>query len=473
MRIISAIFVLALAVALSGCDPAVSIRPLYTEADLKKPVAEPRIEGDWVSPDLDKPVIDEAPWSKWKIAPPKQPGEPYGAYSVDVRPGKPDPGKGDGVVSYEVRLVAIGDKLFFDAEFTVQEEGQVSTREDDLATGLVGSHVIGRVWIGSDYLRIAFLDSKWVQEHSPANFQESKGQYSVAIITASTQDVRDFLLRNSDDEEAMALVSYLCHPGVDCAMRRVEDELSRLPKDEERRDEILKNAALVFLARGNYDGSLQLQRRRLESRPDDSSVREDFGRALLFKRDFRAARSEFTTIQKSAEQKAASATAGGIMDGQEFAAAEAAEGIVWSYFIEGDYAGAVTAFANYKGANGFLSANAILLSYFSLRRLGKRTEADAFLNGQSVKFRGPADDHLLLLDLQNRIEGKGSWQPPKGDALQRFYFYQALRVIDSGNAEAGRSYLQSALEVGDASKDALPALAARVELDRLGPPPKK
>ena len=46
-----------------------------------------------------------------------------------------------------------------------------------------------------------------------------------------------------------------------------------------------------------------------------------------------------------------------------------------AFFIEGDYAGTVSAFANYKGANGFRSANPILLSYFSLWHLGKNAEA--------------------------------------------------------------------------------------------------
>jgi hypothetical protein len=162
-----------------------------------------------------------------------------------------------------------------------------------------------------------------------------------------------------------------------------EDELSRLPKDKERRDELLKEAALVFLAAGNYDRSVQLQRRRLESKPEDPEVREDLARALLFNKDFRAARGEFATIQKSAEQKSASATKDLDRDSLEGVAADAAAGTVWSYFIEGDYAGVVAAFGNYKGRDGFFSVNPILLNYFSLRRLGKRAEAQAMLKEQS------------------------------------------------------------------------------------------
>jgi hypothetical protein len=71
MKTISAIFVAVLAAFLSGCNPAVSIRPLYTDADLEKPINEPRIEGEWVSVDTSKSGADNEPWLKWKIAPPR------------------------------------------------------------------------------------------------------------------------------------------------------------------------------------------------------------------------------------------------------------------------------------------------------------------------------------------------------------------------------------------------------------------
>jgi hypothetical protein len=82
---------------------------------------------------------------------------------------------------------------------------------------------------------------------------------------------------------------------------------------------------------------------------------------------------------------------------------------------------------------------------------------------------------LLLLKVQGRLVERAGESPeqPKGEALQRLDFYRGLQWIDAGDTEAARSNLQSALEVADAPKDRLPALAAKVELDRLGPPPKK
>ncbi len=289
MKTISVLLILALAAVLCGCAPAVSVRPLYTDDDLKHPIVEPRIEGEWVTPDLDKVGTDDEIMFKWKIAPPERPGEPTmasdSAYHVELRFGKPDPGKGDQVFSYDVRLIPAGDKLFFDADFVEVVEGPVKTGSDDVP-GLVAGHIIGRIWVHSDYLRVAFLDSRWMMDNSPDSFQDSKGDN--AIITASTPELRDFLLRNSDNEEAMGLNLYLCHPGTDCAVRALDDMLSIHPKD----DDLLKQAGQVFFARGNYERAIELQRRRLESDPDDFSVRENICRALLFKKDFRAARSE-------------------------------------------------------------------------------------------------------------------------------------------------------------------------------------
>jgi tetratricopeptide (TPR) repeat protein len=465
-RIASAIFVFVLAAFLSGCVPA-SIRPLYTDADLKNPISEPRIEGEWVSPDLDKVGTGDDTLLKWKIVPPELPVKPYSAYRVEYRPGRSDPGKGDEFSRYDVRLVAIGDKLFFDAEFAAVEEGQVKIGSDDYP-GLVGAHVIGRIWVHSDYLRIAMLDSRWMEDNLPASFQEFKSDD--AIITASTQEVRDVLLRNSDNGEAMSNVLYLCHPGVDCAGREFDDELSRGLKE----DDFLKQAAKFFLTRGNYDRALAVQRLRLESKPHDFSIREDLCRTLLFKKDFATARIEFAATQKLAEEGAQSATESGPRDDLDRAAARAAEGAVWSYFIEGDYSGTVKSFASYKGARGFRSANPILLSYFSLLHLGKKTEAVAFLKEQSSKFQGPSEDHLLLLGVQGRlIDGVVSSVPLKGEALQRSYLYTALAWIGNGNTNNARANLEYALDVSDAPKDGLPTLAARVELDRLGPSAKK
>jgi tetratricopeptide (TPR) repeat protein len=473
-RALSILLTAMVALLLFGCSPAVSIRPLYTQADLEKPINDPRIEGKWSSFDPDKADSLEKPWMRATFEPPKEPSKAGSTYSVEIR-FEPDPGKGDEISSYDFQLVAIGDKLFFDATLSEQTEGQVKISPEDFFA-LVPAHLIGRIWVRSDYLRLSFLDSGWIEKNSPANFQEFVGRGKgddLAIITGSTQEVRNFLFRNSDGEKAMDYILYLCRPGADCGPHIFDDELSKLPKDQEMRSNLLQQAGNFYLVRGNYDRAVEIRRSASEFEPKDVLVRAALCRALLFKRDFAAARTELGAAQKLAREESSSAAVGE-RDFFEGAAAEAAEAIVWSYFIEGDYSGAVTAAEYYKAPDGYVSANPILLSYFSLLRLGKRTEAEALLKEQSRQFRGPQEDQLLLLDEQGRLIDRVGESPVslKGDALRRFDFYRALQWIEDGNPEYARRYLQSALSVSDAPIDGPPALAAKIELDRLGPSPR-
>ena len=478
MKLALAVLALPLAAFVSGCSPAVSVRPLYTDADLKKPILEPRIEGEWISPDLDKAGTDEELSLKWKIDPPKRPGL---SYSVEVRTAKSDPQEGEEVTSYNVRLVPIADKLFFDADFDEQKYEQHKIGRDAIL-GMAPAHLIGRVWVQQDFLRIALFDSDWVKDNSPESFREmvSASDTDIAVFTGSTAELRKFVLQNANNEKALSYpyVSYLCRPGAECAARAFGDALQKLPKDEERRDELLKEAANFYLIRGNFDRATELLRRRLELKPHDVSVPAALCQALLLKRDFAAARIEFAAAQKSALQESPSAAAGAQKDTFEGAAAEASEGIVWSYFLEGEYGEAVKAAADYKAADEFVSANPMLLRYFSLRHLGKRTEAEALLNEQAGRFKGPDADHLLLLDVQGRLIIRRPRIGPdpvslKGDALQRSYFFKAMRLISDGQSELARTKLESALTVSDAPKNSLPVVAAKIELERLGPKPKK
>ncbi len=148
MKTISVLLIAALAAVLCGCAPAVSVRPLYTDDDLKHPIVEPRIEGEWVSLDLDKVGTDDEIMFKLKIAPPERPGEPTmasdSAYHVELRFGKPDPRERRPGLQLWRALDPRGRQAFFDADFVEVAEGPVKTGSDDVP-GLVAGRVIGRV----------------------------------------------------------------------------------------------------------------------------------------------------------------------------------------------------------------------------------------------------------------------------------------------------------------------------------------
>jgi len=447
MKLALAVLALVLAALVSGCSPAVSIRPLYTEDDLKKPVVEPRIEGEWISPDLDKAGTDGELSLKWKIDPPKRPGL---SYSVEVRPAKPDPKEGEEVTSYNVRMVPIEDKMFFDADFEEQEQGQHKLNRGDIA-GLVPAHLIGRVWVQQDFLRIALFDSKWVNENLPETFRESVDvpDVDISVITGSTGDLRKFVLQNAGNEKALSYVLYLCRPGTDCPVRAAEDALARTPDEQV----VVEDAASLFLKRGNYPRAVALRRHAALLAPKDAATHVYLGEALLFARDFAGARKEFTAIPDPTVKKPS-----------------ACSDIMWSYFLEGNWAEVPQAAARCKEpANSVVnfSPEAVLLSYYSLLRLGRKSEAEAYLAEETAKFTGPLTDHALLLRAQQRMYfayDKTKEEQPRAD------FFDGLAAI-YGAGWSRELALKSAAE--KAPNDSVYGLTARIELERLKPKVKK
>src|SRR5262245_14941620 len=272
MRFRFLVWALTLSALLAGCAPAVSLQPLYTPQELAKPVAEPRIEGEWISPSIDEPGKEQEEWLHWKISRGAG-GQWLGKYTVEFRPGKPEPHEEPKVTTYHVRLVSAGDKLFFDADLEEHAEGQT--------LGLIPAHLPGRLRAQQDFLRISLLNSSWVNENKPDSFQKmvhTGSDADVAVITASTEELRTFLVRNADNAEAFprGYFAYLCRPGADCVLRAYEDMLANTPND----DDLLGSAAIFFLDRGNYARAAELRRRRLEMKPD-AGLHADLGRTLL------------------------------------------------------------------------------------------------------------------------------------------------------------------------------------------------
>ena len=459
--------VLTMAAFASGCSPVASIRPLYTEADLQKPIVEPRIEGEWVSPNTDEPEKAAARemWLRWKITPAEKPTEPYSSYSVEFRPARPEPGKGDELSNYDVRLVAVGDKLFFDAEFRRHTEGQMDVGPTDFL-GLVPAHLVGRIWVQQDFLRIALLQAEWIEKNAPANFQEIlPSKYADdCIIVGSTQELRDLLVRSADNQKALAYVAYLCRPGTDCSLRAAEDALARSPDN----DQVLEATSEFFFARHDYARAATVRRQRVELDPEDVAYHSDLSDALFYNRDFAGARRELAKMQELA--------LGGNPKPPDFHAqssyARASEEIVWSYFLEGKYTDAVSAAMNAtkscKPGEKPCSVSPILLNYFSQLRLGRRETAESLLKDESARFRGSAEEHALLLNAEGRVSERFLYPDPKSEAL--YSFFGGLRDIAIGRPDTAKADLGYA-----ASRDSngVTALAARIELERLEPKAKK
>ncbi|HWX55782.1 MAG TPA: hypothetical protein VN176_14435 [Verrucomicrobiae bacterium] len=419
---------IAVAIALTGCNPAVSLRPLPA-AD-EKPVAEPKVEGEWVSGTKDEVEL------RWKVR------YKDGHYLTELRkrPDK-DGEEPDDVDNFKVTLVRWEDKLFFDAELLESQSGGRTIRPDDIGLGMTPVHMVGRVWLHPDYLRIAMLNSEWLKNHSPEEFRAMVG--STAVITASTGDLRQLLLQHAEDHDVLPYAWYLCRPGADCAILAAEDELAHEPNEPDT----LRDVARVFNMRGDYKRALALLRHRAELQPENESSREDLAVALLFTGDFAAARAEFAAAAKL-----------GTNDQLEQV------NIGWTYFMEGNYKQGEKAFAGQlAGRKPWVES--ILLDYFSLIRLGRVKEAQALLSKQTAQFAGKTDDHKLLLEAQGRLDEVSPWQSEEPQTEARFEYFFALKLIAEGKPDFGKIHLESALKT--AAKDTVLALAVKIELERL------
>jgi hypothetical protein len=232
---------------------------------------------------------------------------------------------------------------------------------------------------------------------------------------------------------------------------------------------VLKAASEFFFARHNYARAAAMRKRRVELDPKDITRHTDLSDALLFSRDLEGARRELAELQRLTLGDPP-ATVDSLTNQSASTYARASEDIVWSYFLEGAYAEAVSAAKSYKPDEGHFLPNPLLLSYFSLLRLDRRAEAQSLLKEETAKFKGSAEEHILLLDAQGRVSEAFPYSDPKNEALRRTAFFGGLRDIAIGRPDTARVHL------GDAASEdseSVIALAARIELERLGPQPKK
>lgn len=436
------ILLFVLALGLAGCNPAVSLRPLVGAKD--KTVTEPQLEGDWVSINVDKPGKNEVT-AQWKISYQKD------HYAVEMRLIKSDDNPPYTDV-YEASLLNLDSKLFFDARFSQRTLGGLTIEARDLDPLMVPVHLAGRLWMHENYLRIALIDSDWLQDHAGDDFRvilpaTGLGP-STAVITASSTDLQKFLVQNADSDAAFAMEMYLCRSAKDCAPLIVEDELTRKPDDHD----LLHDAARFFTARGDNARALTLLRHRAELQPQDASSMEDLAVALLYARDFQGARREFAAAQKLAP------------DNQTFPVE-----IGWSYFLEGSFREAAKAFDECLKSGKNTSADPVLGEYYSLLRIGRRSDAEALLAQQTAKFVGATEERALLLEAQGRASDTAV-AASNDPELARVLFFEGLRWMAKDDQTEAAGSFRKTLEKADPGS--ILALLATTELQSVQPKTK-
>jgi hypothetical protein len=164
----------ALAVA---CVPIPCLHSLYTENDL---VTDAYFAGKWVDDDQAVWTIEQDSNKEYRLTISKE-GE------------KEEMG-------FELHLVKLGSFLFLDA------------RQKDPHDGFfLRPHLIGRVWIEKDEVRIALLDDDWVKEQIEARKLGLRHEMTDdgIVLTASTKELQEAAVLYAQDEKAFSVKTTL------------------------------------------------------------------------------------------------------------------------------------------------------------------------------------------------------------------------------------------------------------------------
>lgn len=449
MRKISCIAFFFLAGALCGCTSVVSVHPLYMEKEIEKPLLDPRMEGEWILSAMDAAQEgnpNRPPPCRMNIFRPSPSADEPG-YSLEIDCPKSIGEAGDKS-EFEVHLVPASGVTLFDARIVeFQEKGQRVNPGEMVDKGIIPAHLLGAVWIEQDFLRAATVEPDWVEKNWPENFlvmSRVADRAQVDILTNPTRDLRDRLSRHANSPEMFGFPFYLCRIGVDCDLQAFEDQLKRTPDD----GGVLRSSADFYARRGDFVRAVALQRHKVEVAAQPGQDEVPLARLLLLARDFEGARHVLTSAKEPSQRPSLK------------------DMVVLSYFLQGDYAGAVQAERSMGASANLVSADAILLAYYSMQRLGQNKEAESYLRDQASAFIGNAQEHLFLAEAAGRVT-----DAPTLHDQQRATFYGALKNLKDGQPQLTRSQLQQLIQTG--RKDDLIVLAAKVELERLGVRPTK
>jgi hypothetical protein len=187
----SAIAALYLSVlVLAGCEPQHSLYPLYKDDDT---AADDRLIGIWQPVGADG--LDKE--QRWTFVHSKQ------NKSYDVTLGAV--GQKGGFVA-KVRLVGLGNYTFVDCSGDFERINPGGDLIELMPYPALPTHMIGRVWLDKDSLRLHFLKDEWVKNQAQA------GTLTLAhldmdgdpLLSATTDELRKFMLGHADDADALS-----------------------------------------------------------------------------------------------------------------------------------------------------------------------------------------------------------------------------------------------------------------------------
>jgi len=183
---------LSLTLLLNGCGPVNSLFSLYQADD---PAFEESLIGTW------QPVITESNEddkdTRWTLEHPSD--DKFYAFTWGSVKGK-------GGLTAKTRLVKLSDNLFIDFEGDMNRAENLQGKELVLPFPAISTHMIGRIWLGKDSLRIRLLSQDWVDTQIKAGtFSLSRENVDgSAVLTAKAADLRKFMQEHADDHVALS-----------------------------------------------------------------------------------------------------------------------------------------------------------------------------------------------------------------------------------------------------------------------------
>ena len=156
-----------------GCVPALSLHPLYTEKDV---IFNPALVGRWET-------ISDKNWIFRQME--------DNFYNVTLKFNSSDS------LVLEGRLLQLGNYMFMDVA-----SGKPDVENLNLLA--IPAHVFLRLSLEGDSLGIAYLDDSWLDENSDLIKHEVIDEHGI-ILTASTRELQDFVMKHAEDEKAFAM----------------------------------------------------------------------------------------------------------------------------------------------------------------------------------------------------------------------------------------------------------------------------
>jgi len=161
------ILALSLMFVLVGCGPTLTLQPLWDEQHL---VAEPRLEGRWISTDGDAIL-------RFRPAENKQ-------YKVDFI-------SDDGASRYDGHLVRLGEHLFLD--LCLSEKSGAALIEGQAFAPLVAVHFFARLRFEADKLHLGLFDDEDMKEQIEAGVVKLRSAKADGglLLTGDTRELQE------------------------------------------------------------------------------------------------------------------------------------------------------------------------------------------------------------------------------------------------------------------------------------------